>query len=86
MWLVGKCLTPFVLGRKWRAAQASASSPLRGPVSPYGKRPVPAPRVALSAAAEPGLGSEPGSAPVTPSKRAGSRYASNQSLCPTSHV
>ena len=74
------------MSRSQQSLASSASSPLRGPVSPYGKRPVPAPRVALSAAAEPGLGSEPGSAPVTPSKRAGSRYASNQSLCPTSHV
>ena len=47
--------------------------------SPYGKRPVPAPRS--------GLGDLPlpASAPVTPGKRSGSVYASNQSLCPKSN-
>merc|ERR1719450_71473 len=46
------------------------------PSSPYGKRPVPAPRhVSTNGDNSDNI--------LTPSKRSSSRYASNQSLCPT---
>ena len=58
---------------KSRSHQSLSGSPSRV-TSPYGKRPVPAPRSVLSEAS------------LSPSKRSSSRYSSNHSLCPTSLV
>jgi len=52
-----------------------------GHISPYGKRPVPAPRSGVSMS-----NGDHDSGQLTPSKRSSSRYASNHSLCPSSHV
>ena len=60
------------------SVHSSPGKPQMTHSSPYGKRPVPAPRS--------GLMDPPASAPVTPGKRSGSVYASNQSLCPVSNI
>ena len=58
---------------KSRSHQSLSGSPSRV-TSPYGKRPVPAPRSVLSEVS------------LSPSKRSSSRYSSNHSLCPASPV
>merc|ERR1719471_143005 len=70
-----------------RSQQSLASSTYSSPSSrgqaplhssPYGKRPIPAPRSNIV--------SDDNSGPLTPTKRSSARYASNQSLCPTSVI
>ena len=68
-----------------RSQQSLSSSTYSSPTrhvthsSPYGKRPVPAPRHVST-------NGEVSDNNLTPSKRSSARYASNQSLCPTNHV